>query len=594
MNTAFNEFMESSCLAIAREVPEFPTHMGLFEIAGQAVPQDYFSAIDSDSIARRQALLESIGQELDGFSPADLDESEQLSADVLKYIVDHVHERGLMGLAGKDFLQHEYLVRPSLGLQSELPLFLTDLHPMRHAGDAEDYISRLKSIAIQLAEANRQIQQRQSAGLLPPAIVLQDAIAEIEQFCELKADQSVLFSALDEKTANLPDLTESARQLLLSDARAELARHTYPAYRQLLATLKTQVAQADSAPGVWRLPDGEAWYEFQLCSATTTSLSAAEIHELGLQEIDRLEQDIIQASNAMGIDAKDISDCHRALAKKKGEPRKDTTDNRQSIVKQIEAAIAEIEPQLSRLFHHLPKGRVAVKAIPRFAETSRNQTYQPPSVDGSRDGFLELNVGQLLAEADFELPILVYHEIFPGHHLQISLAQETEELPSLRRIITFDAYIEGWAKYAETIPILHGINQDPLFNLARMRRELISTINLALDTGVHSKRWSEAQAVEFFKEHSGMSEAFARYIVHRSASAPAQLCSYKIGMMKMLELRQKMESALGQQFDVRDFHHSVLNRGALPLAQLEPAVHRDIERLSNPAAQYSLQASLLS
>jgi len=152
-------------------------------------------------------------------------------------------------------------------------------------------------------------------------------------------------------------------------------------------------------------------------------------------------------------------------------------------------------------------------------------------------------------------------------------------LLSLRRIITFDAYIEGWAKYAETIPALHGINTDPKFHVARMRRELISTINLVLDTGIHAKRWSVEQAMQFFGQHSGMGEAFSRYIVHRSASVPAQMCSYKIGMMKMLELRKKMESALGSRFDVRDFHHAVLSRGAVPLALLDSIVDHDIERL---------------
>jgi uncharacterized protein (DUF885 family) len=219
--------------------------------------------------------------------------------------------------------------------------------------------------------------------------------------------------------------------------------------------------------------------------------------------------------------------------------------------------------------------------MPLFAEANRNQSYQPPSLDGSRDGFLELNVGQLLDQADFELPILVYHEVFPGHHLQISLAQEAEALPALRRITTFDAYTEGWAKYAETIPLEYGMSQDPMLDLARMRRELISTINLALDTGIHHKRWSESRAVTFFKDHSGMNNPFAHYIVRRSASVPAQLCSYKIGMMKMLELRHRMESALGEQFDIRDFHHSVLSRGALPLDVLDKAVNQDIARLLN-------------
>jgi uncharacterized protein (DUF885 family) len=408
---------------------------------------------------------------------------------------------------------------------------------------------------------------------------LHGAFEEIEQFIAAEPERNVLYSTLMEKSASLQGLNESMRGNLLVEAGAELAENTYPVYRQLLATLRDQALMADEAPGVWRLPDGDAWYEFQLRCATTTTMSADEIHELGLEKTHRLEQEIIKACGEMGIDAANITDCHRALDAGKGAPREDTEDNRRAIVSHVEALITDIEPRLPGLFHQMPKGQITVKTIPRFAEANRNQSYQPPSLDGTRAGFFELNVGQLLDEADFALPILVYHEIFPGHHLQITLAQETESLPSLRRIITFDAYIEEWAKYAETIPALHGINEDPKFNLARMRRELISTINLALDTGIHAKRWSEEQAISFFNEHSGMGETFSRYIVHRSASVSAQMCSYKIGMMKMLELRKKMENALGNRFDVRDFHHAVLSRGALPLALLEPIVDQDIKRL---------------
>jgi len=368
MNPAFTEFMESSCLALAREVPEFPTQMGMFEIAGEAVPQNYFTGIDAESVTRRQQLLQSIGNKLILFPREDLDASEQLSADILDFLVNNIHERGLIGKAGKDFLQHEYLIRPSVGLQSDLPIFLTDLHPMRHAGDAQDYISRLKSIASHLLEADQQIRQRQSAGLLPPALVLQDSIEEIERFIATAPEQNILFSALTVKSAEMQGLNEPSRNTLLNEAAGELAQKTYPAYQQLLATLQEQVPQAADEPGVWRLPYGDAWYEFQLRCATTTTMSATEIHELGLEETHRLEQEIIKACRDMGIKAKSIKDCHRALDADKEAPREDTEGTRQAIIDQIETLIEDIEPRLPALFHKLPKGRITVKAIPRFAE----------------------------------------------------------------------------------------------------------------------------------------------------------------------------------------------------------------------------------
>ncbi len=579
MNPEFSDFMESSCLALAREVPEFPTQMGLFEIAGESVPQDYFAGIDDESFERRQGVLQASGSSLGRFPRQDLDDPGQLSAEILEFLLEYGYERALLGTAGREFRHHEYLIRPSVGLQSELPLFLAELHPMRHAGDAEDYLSRLKNITAQMAEANDLLQLRQANGFTPPALVLADSIDEIGNFLSTEADQNFLYQALSEKTENLQGLDDQFRSALLKDASHELAHGTYPAYRDLQATLESHLAHSSDEPGLWRLPDGDAWYEFLLRSATTTTLSAAEIHQLGLDETARLEQDLVRACKDLGIESQSVGGCLRTLDEKWSVSLEDTEQNRRRIIEQVEALIADIKKHLPRLFHRLPKGRLTVKPIPRFAESSRNQSYQPPSSDGSRAGFMELNVGQLLDSTDHEMQILVYHELFPGHHLQMTIAQETENLPSLRRIITFDAYIEGWAKYAETIPSVHGINNDPRFRVARLRRELISTINLALDTGIHAMRWSEQQATQFFRDHSGMSDTFSRYIVHRSASVPAQMCSYKIGMMKVLELQKKMELALDERYDVRDFHESVLGRGAMPLFLLESTVKRDIEKL---------------
>ena len=584
MNPAFAEFMEDCCAALAREVPEFPTQMGLFEIAGEPVPQHGFSGIDPASLERRQALLRGIGDQLRQFSCHDLDAGQQLDAGVIRFLVDNFYERGLVGTAGEDFLHHEYPFRPAVGLQSELPMFLTDLHPMRHAADAEDYLSRLKSIAGHIHEALRQSTDRRRRGLLAPSFLLAGTVKEIAAFLASKPEDNILYRTLAEKSKRLDGLGEKARQALLSEALAELERNTLPVYRELRARLLEQQTVASAEPGVWRLPDGDAYYQFLLRCATTTALSADEIHAIGLEETSRLQKEIVSGCADLGMDAANIEGCLRALDTDRRQTLEDTDENRRRIVDRTGEMMADIESRLSGLFHRLPAGRVTVKPIPRFAEANRNHSYQPPSLDGSRAGFFELNVGQLLDRDDFDLPILVYHEIFPGHHLQIGLAQETTSLPSLRRIVTFDAYIEGWAKYAETIPEQHGINPDPRFRLARIRRELISTINLVLDTGIHAKRWSLDQATRFFAAHSGMGETFSRYIVHRSAAVPAQLCAYKLGMMKMLDLRRRMASALGRRFDVRDFHQAVLDCGAVPLDLLDSVVDREIDRLRDQAA----------
>ena len=575
MNQEFNQFMELSCLALARLVPEFPTHMGLFEVDGEDIPQNEFTRIDERSVQDRKNLLESMARQLRRFPGESLSDEERLSADFLSYFTQYVHERGLTGLAGTELSSNDFLLRPATGLQSELPIFLSDLHPMRHALDAEDFLARLKSIAEQMQEAGNIFVRRKKAGAIPPAFVVDTTLGEIAEFISTPVKENSVYLALAAKTVDLPGLDTAAREALLTDAANELVKHTYPAYQEVAEVLAFHKDEDLTAPGVWRLPDGGAWYQFLLQSATTTTLTAAEIHDIGVEETDRLEQEIIRATRELGHSVNTITDCHRALDAHKEPSQADTVKNRQAIIDRAEELIFEMRAASEALFHHLPSGPLEIKVIPRFAEGNRNQSYQPPSLDGSRAGFLELNLGQLLREPLFELPILVYHEIYPGHHLQISLAGEAQHLPSLRRITTFDAYIEGWAKYAETIPYEYGINTDPRLHVTRLRRELISTVNLALDTGIHHKRWSAEQAAEFFQSHTGLSQEFTDYIILRSAAVPAQMCAYKIGMMKMLALKKRWFHRHGPDADVRDFHDQVLRHGALPLDLLDRVMESD-------------------
>ncbi|MEE4218798.1 MAG: DUF885 domain-containing protein, partial [Xanthomonadales bacterium] len=557
MNTAFNEFLHQTVLQIADAVPEIPTHMGVFEIGNMPVPQDRFTDMSAEGVQARRQMLDQLAAELKAFPRDSLDDDERISAAVLEYMLENVYERGLVGRASHDLADHDYALRPAVGPQSELPMFLAELHPMRGEADAEAYLSRLKCIAPQLTEAGRQLAGRQT--FLPPECVIADTIEEIDQFLSIEPGKNVLLFSLEQKTADMHGLDEAGRNTLLREAERELVRSTYPAYRELRDTLAQLHTDAPGGPGLWCLPNGSDWYRFLLRGSTTTALSPEEIHETGLEQMASVKARIREECRQAGLDVSDMASVASALQSRHSNSSQDTPENREAIVQAIRDLIAEAESWSTGLFHEFPRGKVEVRTIAPFAEKQRNQGYQPPSLDGSRPGFFELNLGQLLDHSIADLPILVYHEIFPGHHLQITLALENERLPMLRRYMNTDAYIEGWAKYAETIPERHGFVSDPLFRIERMRRELISTVNLALDTGIHDKRWDEDAAVDFCMKNSGCSANFARYLVHRSASVPAQMCSYKIGMMTMENLRNRFENALGGRFDVRDFHSTVLD-----------------------------------
>jgi uncharacterized protein (DUF885 family) len=579
VNFAFGNLLQDSVKLIATEFPEIPTHMGVFEIEGAPVPSDRFTDMSPDARHQRKRMLDKLAEELATFSPDSLDANEQISAAVLDFLLEHGYERGLVGRAGLDLADHDYVVRPAVGPQSELPMFLAELHPMRDAEDAEAYLDRLRCIAPQLAEAGHQLAERRHRQLTPPALVIGDTIEEIERFLAVDPRESVLFFALEHKTQGIRDLGETDRLALLEHAERELIETTYPAYRELKNTLSGLYPDAPEGPGLWCLPNGRDWYGFLLRSATTTALSPAEVHELGLQEMAGLQARILDGCDALGVEATDMLSASAVLDSGPSESNADTPENRAAIVDTVRAMVEEAESQIQGLFHQLPRGKVEIRPIAPFAERHRNQSYQPPSLDGSRPGLFELNVGQLLDNGQSDLSTLVHHEIFPGHHLQITLALENERLPMLRRFMNTDAYIEGWAKYAETVPERHGFDIDPHFRLARMRRELISTVNLALDTGIHDRRWNENKAIDFCQKNTGCGKAFARYLVHRSASVPAQMCSYKIGMMTMEKLRRRFEYELGNNFDVRDFHSAVLDCGSVPLELLDRIVDTEIERL---------------
>jgi len=234
--------------------------------------------------------------------------------------------------------------------------------------------------------------------------------------------------------------------------------------------------------------------------------------------------------------------------------------------------VSDMRSKIRSLFRWLPDAPVLMDPVPPFSEDVRHTMYLPSAADGSRPACMVINLRDVAADSELDLPTLLYHELFPGHHVQFSYAQQLTGLPTFRRTITFDAYTEGWAKYAERLPCEHGFNCDPLWHAMRLRRELLSTANLVLDTGIHSRRWSLDHAADYLCGTTGCAPAFARSIALRSASVPAQLCAYKIGMLKVIELKERFARIRGALFDIRDFHSAMLESGALPLRVLEGVI----------------------
>lgn len=566
---SFDRFLDGAFVEMMLESPELPTHMGIFEAGGVACPQDRFSGVGEEHNRRRMQLLRDLLSRLAQFPVAELSPSQWISTRVFEFFLRNAQEQDWLGTDGADFIDHRSPFRPSVGVQTELPLFLADRHPFRHAGDAEGYVRRVRQIPALMTESIAYAQRQRANGIALPGFVVDDSLNELDGFIAAAPDTNPIFITFAQKAGDLADLPADPRGALQREILDCLARDIYPAYAAAAAAMKAQRADATDSPGLRAVPDGDAYYAFLLRGATTTSLDAEAIHELGVAEVAAVQRRIAERFRQLGYADAPIAGCYQRLERTRATLLADTPANRAVLLDEARTRQRLVEARLPDWFKALPRAGAIIEAIPSFAEHSRNHTYHPPAADGSRPGVFEMNLKHLLNASDRNLATLVYHELWPGHHLQLGLALENVDLPLLRRIITFDAYIEGWAKYAETLPGDEGVPQSDAERLFAMRAELISTVNLVLDTGIHAKQWTRAQAIDYFMQQTGMGVDFATYVVHRSAAVPAQLCSYKIGLLKMRELKARRQSALGARFDLREFHDLILRNGALPLAVLD-------------------------
>jgi uncharacterized protein (DUF885 family) len=571
----FDQFVECMYVEMMCEAPELSMLMGVLQVGSAPCPLDRTSMVSDEASTDRHRLLQDIARRLSKFSRESLNPSQVITAEVLDYFLNFAYDGPWIGLKGAQFASHSYLVNPGSGEPSRLLDALTQHHPLRHAQDAEDYLKRADAMADALEHIRRQVELRASRGILLPAPLLRQSIDEMRGLMALDIAANPIYQTFAAKSSLIRGLAPRQRQQLLDSLQDGLRKRILPAYDDLTGTLENHVDSASQKPGLWQLPDGAAYYEFLLQAATTSAISAEQVHDIGIEHVERLRSQILDALRDSGLPDANIIESLRQL---EATTRFSPTTPRAALLGRCDSILAEVRAKLPDLFHWLPDAPMTIEAVPTFSEAVRHTAYQPSAEDGSRPACMMINLRDVGADSELDLPTLLYHEAYPGHHLQFSCAQQLRGLPTFRRAVTFDAYIEGWAKYAETIPWQHGINQDPRWHAMRLRRELLSTANLVLDTGIHSKRWSLEQAADYLNSTTGCSAAMSRSIASRSASVPAQLCSYKIGMLQVMELKERFGQARGTEFDIRDFHAAILEHGALPMRVLKGVVGSAMEQ----------------
>lgn len=472
------------------------------------------------------------------------------------------------------FREYEFLFDHRRGAHTSIPAFLINIHRVSTITDAEAYVSRIEGIGPQLDALTSQARERADKGIMPPDWVYPYVIADLEALIAA-GDNNAVLEDFDGKLAPLtPDLPASTEAenseviALLQMAREAWNSSARPAYQRLLEEMRRQQAMAPTDDGIWRLPNGEEYYAALLQSYTTTDLTADEIHDIGLREVARIHSEMRAIMAKVGFEGslQDFFEFTR------------TDDQfyyttREEYLADAQAALDRITEKLPEYFGVLPKAPMIIKPVEAFREKSAGKAfYQSPSADGSRPGTYYVNLYNLRDMSKNELEALAYHEGLPGHHLQRALQTELGELPPFRRFGGWTAYTEGWGLYSEELGKDMGFYTDPYSDFGRLGMELWRACRLVVDTGIHSKRWSREEAIQYLKDNTPNPEGDIVRAIERYITTPGQATAYMIGKLKIMELREMAREELGSEFDIREFHDVVLTSGPVPLSILEENV----------------------
>ena len=536
-----------------------------------------------EQLAWRVAATEEMENEFDydALSPAD-----RISYDIWKYQTEQE-------VAGEEYLYNGYIFDQMNGPQGFMPTFLINFHNVESVEDFDALVNRISETGRAMNEAILIARESASRGVHAPKFAYEGVIDQSKKVITgapfTEGEDSALYADVKSEIAKLSEageLTEEEAAAKLEQARIALVDNLQPAYEAIIAFAEEDMANSpdpDSPVGADTQPNGKDYYNHLLATQTTTDLTADEIHEIGLAEVARIHEEMEAIKQEVGFEGT-LQEFFTMLRDSKDDERfyyPNTDEGRQAYIDDATRDIENIKANLPEFFGILPKADLVVKRVEPFREQDgAAQHYYPGTPDGSRSGTYYAHLSDMTAMPKRELEVIAYHEGIPGHHMQISIAQELEGVPQFRTQAGFTAYIEGWALYSEWLATeFPDTYEDPYSNFGRLGSEIWRAIRLVVDTGIHSKGWTEEEAVQYILNNTAITEMQARSEIQRYIVMPGQATSYKIGMMKIQQLRKKAEDELGDKFDIRAFHDTVLGGGALPLEILERRIDQWIEEV---------------
>ena len=465
------------------------------------------------------------------------------------------------------FPYHSYPLNQIGGIHLNIVEFMTDIHPIRNVKEAEAYIDRLNLFDDSFRASLEILEAQRKAGIYPPRFVFDHVIRQLTEFLNYKNEENPLRKVFVRKIKTLELDTETSEDLFLKLDSA-IENSVQPGFELLLAFMNETLPQANINHGVWSLPDGDDFYALRLKVYTTTDYSAEEIHNIGFKEVQRITSRMQEILSQLGYgNDLNVGQLMNELNEDSKFLYSDTPDRKELVVQDYSDIVEETWRVAEDYFHKMPQSKVEVRAVPEYSE--QNQAggyYMSPALDGSRPGVFYANLYDIKQTPTYSMRTLAFHEAIPGHHLQNALNLENEDLSLYRRFGYYtSAFGEGWALYAERLSLEIGLANNPYDELGVLQSELFRAVRLVVDTGIHFKRWTREEAMDYMKKVTGMSDTEVTAEIERYIVWPGQACSYKVGMLKILELREKAKQRLGNDFDIRDFHSTVLDYGEPPL-----------------------------
>lgn len=557
---SLDAFYEVVLRDILHRDPEFATGVGLPAEMGLAAHDqltDESAAFQAETYDLLAAHLETLRR----YDSIGQSEEQVVSTAILAWYLEDV-------LRQRPYQDYGYRLSPVFGLPWQFPNLMTTEHPLTDLADAEAYVNRLNQFAAKADQILAGLQTADELGVRPPQWMLNWTIGEMQETIAGSASSTLFYRHLADTLPELDDISGPEKERLLAEAETAVAQSVIPGYQKLIDFMQDELSRADNRGSALYHPDGAAYYQTQLQHHTTTDLSAEEIHEIGLAEVARIQGEMREILAELGYDI------DQPLAQLMPQVDRDsgTLRGESEIVAEYERLIAEAETAVAPYFGRLPTTELVVDTIP-----SGTAYYLTPALDGSRPGIFYAVVGGG-PQSRLRLPTTTYHEAVPGHHFQIALQGELENVPTFRKVFLFTAYTEGWALYAEQLAAEIGLyDDDPYGNLGRLQMELFRAARLVVDTGIHAKGWSYQEAVDYMVENTGLPAPWVEFEVSRYTLWPGQATSYKIGQLKINELRDLARQELGDDFDLQEFHTVILQNGAMPLSVLETVVRDYIE-----------------